>query len=44
MLHTAGVEKMHTGFWRANLRKRGELGIRRRRCEDNPKMSVQEVG
>jgi hypothetical protein len=36
--------KMRTGFWWVNWRKRLKLGIPRRRWEDNPKMSVHEVG
>ena len=35
---------MCTGFWWGNLRERDHWGDPERRCEDNIKMDLQEVG
>ena len=35
---------VHTGYWWGNLRGKKSLGRPRRRCEDNIKVDLQEVG
>jgi len=39
-----GEREVYTGYWWGTLRENGALGRPRRRCEDNNKMDLQEVG
>jgi hypothetical protein len=39
-----GERRDYTGFWWKNLRERDHLEDPRRRCEDNIKMDLQEMG
>jgi hypothetical protein len=35
---------MHTGFWCGNLKEKRPLGRPKRRCEDNIKTYLKEIG